>query len=66
MEPHWCSKGHFGYVLDGRFQLEFDNELIVYESGAGVFIPDGEQHRHKGKVLSDIVRVVFVEDVTPQ
>ena len=62
MEPHWCSRGHFGYILDGRFEIEFDNRTIVFEAGDGVFIPDGDDHRHRARVLSSSVRVVFVED----
>lgn len=62
MEPHWCSKGHFGYIIEGRFEIEFDGGKEVFETGDGVFIPDGEEHRHKAVVLSTSVRVVFVED----
>ena len=39
------------------------NEIIVYKSGDGVFIPDGEEHKHKGRVLTESVTVIFVEDV---
>jgi quercetin dioxygenase-like cupin family protein len=63
MDPHWCSKGHYGYVLDGRFEIEFDNEARIFSAGDGVFIPTGEEHRHRGRVLSEIARLVFVEDV---
>ena len=63
MEPHWCSRGHHGYILEGKFELEFDSGTVVLEAGDGVFIPDGEEHRHRGKVLTDVVRVVFVEDL---
>lgn len=63
MEPHWCEKGHIGYVLDGKFEIQFDDETLVYETGDGVFIPSGRQHRHMGKALTDTVRCVFVEDV---
>ena len=63
METHWCSKGHFGYILDGRFEIEFDDHTEIFETGDGVFIPDGERHRHRGRVLSKSVRVVFVEDI---
>lgn len=62
MEPHWCEKGHIGYVLDGRFEIRFDDETAVYEGGDGVFIPSGRQHRHMGRALTDVVRCVFVED----
>lgn len=63
MDPHWCEKGHIGYVLEGRFEIRFDDETAVYEAGDGVFIPSGRQHRHMGRALTDIVRCVFVEDV---
>lgn len=63
MELHWCSKGHFGYILDGRFEIEFDDRTEIFETGDGVFIPEGERFRHRARVLSPTVRVVFVEDV---
>ena len=62
MEPHWCSRGHAGYILDGRFEIEFDGRTEVFEAGDGVFIPDGENHRHRARVLSASVRAIFVED----
>ena len=63
MPQHWCEKGHFGYVLEGRLEIEFDGGAQLFKEGAGVFIPDGSVHRHRAKVLSEVVRVIFVEDV---
>jgi len=63
MPPHWCKKGHYGLVLNGELEIEYENEKIVYKSGDGVFIPDGENHKHKGRVLTESVRIIFVEDV---
>ncbi|MEW6352046.1 MAG: AraC family ligand binding domain-containing protein [Thermodesulfobacteriota bacterium] len=62
MQPHWCEKGHIGYILDGRLEIEFPQETFVFESGDGLFIPDGPAHRHMARALSDVVRAVFVED----
>ena len=62
MPPHWCEKGHFGCILEGRFEIEFPDGTHVFEQGDGVFIPDGAEHKHRGRVLSEVVRVVFVED----
>ncbi|MBN1885249.1 MAG: cupin domain-containing protein [Candidatus Krumholzibacteriota bacterium] len=62
MPPHWCEKGHYGMVLDGRFAIEFAGGEVEYGPGDGVFIPDGAGHRHRGRNLTDTVRVVFVED----
>ena len=63
MEPHWCEKGHIGYVLEGRFEIRFEKETLIFNPGDGIFIPPGNEHKHMGRVLSDIVKVVFVEDV---
>jgi ethanolamine utilization protein EutQ (cupin superfamily) len=61
MPPHWCEKGHYGYILDGKFEIEYQNGRVVYQTGDGVFIPDGKEHRHRAKVLSESVKVIFVE-----
>lgn len=63
MPPHWCEKGHYGFILDGELEIEFQNDKIIYKAGDGVFIPDGEEHKHKGRVLTESVKVLFVEDV---
>jgi quercetin dioxygenase-like cupin family protein len=62
MPPHWCTKGHYGYILKGRFEIEFANRIHIFAKGVGVFIPDGEEHRHRARTLSDVVRAIFVED----
>ncbi len=63
VEPDWCTKGHIGYVLEGQMEIDFDGKVIVFRPGDGVFIPAGEEHKHKAKVLTDKVKVILVEDV---
>lgn len=63
MPHHWCEKGHVGYVLDGRMEVRFENEVHTYSAGDGVYLPGGSEHKHMAKVLTDTVTVVFVEDV---
>jgi quercetin dioxygenase-like cupin family protein len=63
LEPHWCSKGHMGCILEGRMEIKFDQGSERFGPGDGVFIPCGEEHRHEAKVLTDSVKVVFVEQV---
>ena len=63
MPLHWCGNGHYGYILDGKLKIEFQNEKIVYQTGDGVFIPGGQEHRHRAKVLSEFVKVIIIEDV---
>jgi hypothetical protein len=24
MPPHWCEKGHFGYLIEGRMEIEYE------------------------------------------
>jgi len=62
-EPDWCVKGHIGYVLEGRVEIDFDGDVVNFEAGDGIFIPAGEEHKHKARPLSESVRVVLVEDV---
>jgi hypothetical protein len=47
MEPHWCERGHIGYILQGRFELEFDGSTLELGPGDGgpvlaVFVEDFE------------------------
>lgn len=63
VEPEWCLKGHIGYVLDGEFEIDFNGHIVHYAPGDGIFIPSGEEHKHKAHPLSDLVRVVLVEEL---
>jgi quercetin dioxygenase-like cupin family protein len=63
VEPDWCAKGHIGYILEGKIEIDFNGESIVFGPGDGVFIPAGSEHKHKGKVLTDVVKAILVEDV---
>jgi len=63
VERHWCTKGHIGYVLEGRMEIDFDDGVIALAEGDGLFIPPGEPHKHKARVLTNRVRVILVEDI---
>jgi len=62
LEPHWCENGHIGYVLEGEFEIEFNREMLSFSPGEGISIPPGPGHRHRGRVLTDTVKVIFVEE----
>lgn len=62
MEPHWCSRGHVGMILEGEFEIRYDDCKEVYAPGDGVFIPPGDEHRHMAVSLTDKVRALFVEE----
>ncbi len=61
MEPHWCTVGHFGQVLVGTFEIEFDHGTEIFEAGDGVAIPEGHKYRHRARAMSTVVRAIFVE-----
>ena len=63
VEADWCCKGHIGYILEGRIEINFDGDVITFGPGDGLFIPAGEEHKHKGRVLTDKVRAILVEDI---
>jgi hypothetical protein len=33
MALHWCEQSHFGYIIDGRFEIEFKDGLRIFEKG---------------------------------
>ena len=62
VETGWCTKGHIGYILEGRMEVNFDGKVVAFGPGDGIFIPADNEHRHKAKVLTKSVKVVLVED----
>jgi len=57
----WCANGHTGYVIEGTIELEFENVVVAYHKGDGIFIPDSPEHKHRVRVLSDKALIFFVE-----
>lgn len=62
VEADWCTKGHAGYVLEGKMEIDFDGHVVMFGPGDGLYIPAGEQHKHRAGVLSETVRLFLVED----
>lgn len=50
VEPDWCVKGHVGYVISGCLFIEFANDTKQFKAGDGIWIPEGNEFRHKGSV----------------
>jgi len=62
VEPGWCTKGHIGYVLEGEMDVDFGGEVVRYSTGDGLMIPEGKEKRHKVTVVTDVVRLILVEN----
>ena len=43
--------------------IEYPDAEIIYNEGDGILIPDGPEHQHKGRVLSEKALVFFIEKV---
>jgi len=63
VEPHWCEKGHCGFVLSGTLEIDFRGQVVRYPEGSGIFIPPGSSSGHKARSVTPVVRLVLVEDV---
>ncbi len=60
VEPDWCTKGHIGYVLEGRMEIDFDGKAIVFGPGDGLFILPGD--KHTARVITGTAKMILVED----
>ena len=62
VEPHWCEKGHAGFVLKGELEIDFRGRLVRYPEGSGILIPPGSESGHKARAVTASVRLFLVED----
>ncbi|MBL7152815.1 MAG: cupin domain-containing protein [Phycisphaerae bacterium] len=49
-------------ILEGQLEIDFNGKLISFGPGDGIFIPPGEQHEHKGRAITETVKLILVED----
>ncbi|MBN2269363.1 MAG: cupin domain-containing protein [Sedimentisphaerales bacterium] len=63
VEHGWCDKGHIGYILEGRLEIDFSGNTVLFGPGEGIFIPAGDQHKHKGRAITETVKLILVEDM---
>lgn len=63
VETDWCTKGHIVYILEGKLEVNFDGNIVVFNKGEGLFIPAGEKNKHMGRAMTKVVKMISVEDV---
>ena len=63
VEPDWCTRGHIGMLLDGKLEIDFSGTIVTYKPGDGLFIPAGEKGKHMAKALTDVAKLLLVEDI---
>ncbi len=63
VEPDWCKKDHVGYILEGQLEINYNGKKIVYNPGNALSIPEGEDHKHMAKTITDVVKIFLVENI---
>lgn len=63
VEPDWRMRGHIACVLKGKMEITFAEHTETFVERDGIFIPPGELDKHRGRVLTDRVLLILVEDV---
>ncbi|MDN4018399.1 cupin domain-containing protein [Zwartia panacis] len=64
VHPNWCLKGHIGYITEGDVEIDIAGKVYRYGVGDVFILPDGEEHKHRPKVLSEKVRFFAVEKIS--
>jgi quercetin dioxygenase-like cupin family protein len=64
VEREWCEKGHAGLVLAGELEIDFSGQAVRFAEGSALLIPAGAPHRHRARILTPLVRLFLVEEVT--
>ena len=62
VETDWCTKGHVGLVLEGEIAININGVVQNFRAGDGLFIPRGEQDRHKHHDTLKPATLFLVED----
>jgi hypothetical protein len=66
-EENWCLKGHIGYVLEGVLNIDFNGNNVTFNTGDGIFIPSGEENKHKAWIVKgEKALFLLVDDHLPQ
>ena len=64
IDTEWCKNRHIGYIVEGNITIDFNGKLIEFKSGDGIFIPEGEDNKHKGIIAKGKkALIVFYDDI---
>ncbi|WP_299117444.1 hypothetical protein [uncultured Winogradskyella sp.] len=64
-EKDWCSKGHFGCVLEGSLSIIFKKQKISFSKGDLICIDAGENSRHKVFLKKSELAILFLIENLP-
>ena len=49
-EGGWCTKGHTGFIIEGRVVIDINGRKVTFNEGDGLFIPEGDEDKHSATV----------------
>jgi quercetin dioxygenase-like cupin family protein len=61
VHANWCFKGHIAYVIKGDVEIDIAGKVFRYGPGDVFIVPEGEEHRHRPKVLTEKMQFFSVE-----
>lgn len=61
--PDWCETGHFGNVIEGELEIDFDVMTEHFSKDDALSIPEGREFRHIAKPLTSRVVLFLVEEI---
>ena len=65
VEDGWCARGHIGFMIEGELEIAFADHTIGLRRGDGLFIPGGEESKHKATATTEVARVLLVDECDP-
>jgi hypothetical protein len=61
-EADWCTRAHFGYVMNGVLEVAFEKKKVVIGVAEGLAVPGGDAFKHKARAVTPSVQLFLVED----
>ena len=63
IDNEWCTNRHVGFIIEGGITINFNGKLTEFKSGDGIFIPEGEENKHKGIIAKgERALIIFYDD----
>jgi hypothetical protein len=63
-DQDWYEDAHFGYVIEGELEVEFEHRVERFQPGDGIMIAGGPAERHRGRVIRGPVRLFLVDEAS--
>jgi mannose-6-phosphate isomerase-like protein (cupin superfamily) len=64
-DPNFCPHGHWLYVFEGSFELEFEESIQRLEPGQACTIDVGTPHKARNAGSDDVVLLIWTELAPP-